>query len=76
MFIHLHIHYVGYFQSLQQCVMKSELESVFMEQPVAECNFETVLLFEATEKCHRKPRSVEKVAGPQMRTPDFLNMDT
>jgi len=36
------------------------------EQPMAECNFKTVSLFDATEKCHRKPHSVEKVAGPQM----------
>jgi len=46
--------------------MKSELDSMYREQPVAEFNFKTVPLSEATEKCHRKPHSVDKVAGPQM----------
>jgi hypothetical protein len=46
--------------------MKSELERRYREPPVAEFNFKTVPLSEATEKCHRKTHSVEKVSGPQM----------
>jgi hypothetical protein len=46
--------------------MKSELESVFREQPVAECKFKTVSLSEANEKYHRKIHLVEKVVGPQL----------